>query len=408
MEVLHPQCAGLDVHKDIVVACARVVAEGKATQDVRSFTTTTTGLTSLAEWLASHSCTHVAMEATGVYWKPVWHVLEGRFALVLANAMHIRNVPGRKTDVNDAMWIADLLAHGLIRGSFVPPADVQRLRDLTRTRKQLVREVAQHTQRIQKTLEASNLKLTGTISDVLGLTGRAILDAIVAGESNPEKLADLAHHGIRASREKLIEVLRGNVTEHHRFMLRLHLGQVDALRKSIEEVEVELGKALAPERALVDCLTTMPGVGKVVAQVIVAEIGLDMSRFPTAGHLVSWAGLCPRMDESAGKRRNTRIRKGDPWLKTALVQGAWAAVAKKASYARSLFARIKARRGAKKAIIAVAASMLTAAFHILRDGVVYEDLGADHFDPQDKTRAAQRLARRIEQLGYRVELRPAA
>jgi transposase len=408
MEVLHARCAGLDVHKDTVVGCARVAVGGKATQEVRSFATTTSGLTELAEWLTSHGCTHVAMEATGVYWKPVWHVLEGRFELVLANAMHIRNVPGRKTDVNDAMWIADLLAHGLIRGSFVPPADIQRLRDLTRTRKQLVREVAQHTQRIQKTLEAANIKLTGTISDVLGLTGRAILDAIVAGESDPEKLADLAHRGIRASREKLVEVLRGNVTEHHRFMLRLHIGQVDALRKSIEEVDVELGKALVPERALVDCLTTMPGVGQIVAQVIVAEIGLDMSRFPTAGHLVSWAGLCPRMDESAGKRRNTRIRKGDPWLKTALVQGAWAAVAKKNSYARALFLRIKSRRGAKKAIIAVAASMLTAAFHILRDGVEYEDLGADHFDRFDKSRAAHRLARRIEQLGYQVEMRPAA
>ena len=408
MEVLHSRCGGLDVHKDTVVGCARVVADGKVAQEVRSFATTTEGLTALAEWLASHGCSHVAMEATGVYWKPVWHVLEGRFELVLANAMHIRNVPGRKTDVNDATWIADLLAHGLIRASFVPPAEVQRMRDLTRTRKQLVREVAQHTLRIQKTLEDANVKLTGTISDVLGQTGRAILDALVRGETDPEQLADLATRGIRAPRAKLVEALRGQVTDHHRFMLKLHLGQVDALRDSIEEVDAQLGKALAPMRALTDCLRTMPGVGDIVAQVIVAEIGTDMSRFPTARHLISWAGLCPRMDESAGKRRNTRVRKGDPWLKTTLVQAAWAAVAKKDSYARAQFLRLKARRGPKKAVLAVAASMLTASYYILRDGVEYRDLGGDYFDRHDKIRTVHRLARRIEQLGYRVDLKPAA
>jgi transposase len=408
MDVLHARCAGLDVHKDTVVGCVRNAADGKVAQEVRTFSTTMAGLTTLAEWLTSHGCTHVAMEATGVYWKPVWHVLDGRFELVLANAMHIRNMPGRKTDVNDAMWIADLLAHGLIRGSFVPPAEVQQMRDLTRTRKQLVREVAQHTLRIQKTLEDANLKLTGTISDVLGQTGRAILDALVVGETDPERLADLAHHRIKAPRTKLVEVLRGQVTEHHRFMLKLHLDQVDALRTSIEKVDAQLGKALAPMRALADCLTTMLGVGEIVAQVILSEIGTDMARFPTAGHLVSWAGLCPRMDESAGKRRNTRVRKGAPWLKTALVQAAWAAVSKKECYSRAQFLRIKARRGAKKAILAVAASMLTAAYYILRDGVEYRDLGAGHFDRHDKTRTVHRLARRIEQLGYKVDLRPAA
>jgi transposase len=408
MEVLHARCGGLDVHKDTVVGCARVVVEGKVEQQVRSFTTTTTGLKALAEWLRSHGCTHVAMEATGVYWKPVWHILDGHFELVLANAMHIKNVPGRKTDVNDAMWIADLLAHGLIRGSFVPPADVQRIRDLTRTRKQLVRQVAQHTLRIQKTLEDANVKLTGTISDVLGLTGRAILDALVRGETDPERLADLAHHRIRAPRSKLVEALRGHVTEHHRFLLRVHLAQVDALRASLAEVDAQLEKALTPQRGLADFLATIPGVGEVVAQVIIGEIGTDMSRFPTSGHLISWAGLCPRMDESAGKRRSTRVRKGAPWLKTALVQAAWAGVGKKNSYSRAQFLRIKARRGAKKAILAVAASMLTAAYHILRDGVEYRDLGADHFDRHDKTRTVHRLARRIEDLGYKVDLRPAA
>jgi transposase len=409
MDVLYERCAGLDVHKDTVVACGRIAASGgEVKREVRTFATTTRGLLELSGWMTEHGCTHVAMEATGVYWKPVWHVLEGAFELVLANAAHIRNVPGRKTDINDATWIADLLAHGLIRGSFVPPAAIQHVRELTRTRKQLVREVAQHTQRIQKTLEDANIKLTGTISDVLGLTGRAILDALVAGETDPERLADLAHRRIKAPRIKLVETLRGRVTEHHRFLLKLHLGQVDALRTAIAEVDEQLGKALGEATAMAKLLTTMPGVGELVAQVIVGEVGTDMGRFPSAAHLVSWAGLCPRSDESAGKRRNTRIRHGAPWLKTTLVQAAWSAVAKKKSYHRAQFQRLKARRGPKKAIIAVAASMLTAAYHMLRDGTAFEDLGPDHFDRQDRTKAAQRLARRLEQLGYVVDLRPAA
>jgi transposase len=409
MEVLYERCAGLDVHKDTVVACVRLAQSGsEAKREVRTFATTTRGLLELSDWLTEHECTHVAMEATGVYWKPVWHLLEGSFELVLANAAHIRNVPGRKTDVNDATWIADLLAHGLIRGSFVPPAAIQQVRELTRTRKQLVREVTQHTLRIQKTLEDANIKLTGTISDVLGLTGRAILDALVGGETDPERLADLASHRIKAPRAKLVEALRGRVTDHHRFLLKLHLGQIDALRTAIDEVDGQLGKALGEATVMAKLLTTMPGVGELVAQVIVGEIGTDMRRFPSAAHLVSWAGLCPRSDESAGKRRNTRIRHGAPWLKTTLVQAAWAAVTRKNSYHRAQFQRLKSRRGPKKAIIAVAASMLTAAYHMLRDGAAFEDLGADHFNRHDREQAAKRLTRKLECLGYIVELRPAA
>ena len=408
MEVMYPKCAGLDVHKDTIVACARVAEASRVVQEVESFSTTTAGLMALSDWLEAHECTHVAMEATGVYWKPVWHVLEGDFELVLANAMHIRNVPGRKSDVNDAMWIADLLAHGLIRGSFVPPATIQQMRDLTRTRKQLVREVAQHTLRIQKTLEDANIKLTGTISDVLGKSGRAILDALVAGEADPERLAGLVHVRVKAPREKLVEALRGRVSDHHRFMIKLHLNQIDTLKAGVTAVEAELGKVLAPDRALAELLKTMPGVGDTVAQVVLAEIGTDMSRFPSAGHLISWAGLCPRMDESAGKRRSTRVRKGAPWLKTTLVQAAWAAIAKRKTYLRAQFLRIKARRGAKKAILAVAASMLTAAYHMLRDGTQYQDLGGDHFQRRDKAQVVHRLTKRIESLGFQVELRPAA
>jgi transposase len=408
MEVLYPRCAGLDVHKDVIVACVRVADGGKVNQEVRSFSSMTKELLELAEWLAEHECTHVAMEATGVYWKPVWHVLEGSFELVLANAQHVRNVPGRKSDVNDAMWLSDLLAHGLIRGSFVPPAPIQEVRDLSRTRKQLAREIVQHTNRIQKVLEDANIKLSSVISSVLNQSGRAVLDALVAGETEPEKLADLCSTRLKASRKSIIEALRGRVTEHHRFLLKLHLAQVDHLQQGMRDLEARMGDALEPFRPHVEHLTTIPGVSDVVAQVIAGEVGLDMSRFPTAGHLVSWAGLCPRLDESAGKHRSRRIRKGAPWLKTTLVTAAWAAVRTKSSYLRAKFQRIKARRGAKKAIIAIAAAMLTSVYYMLTRGIPYADLGPDHFDRRDKTRAANRLVRRLSDLGFDVELRSAA
>jgi transposase len=405
---MYERCGGLDVHKEQVTACRRVATGGRVSQEVRSFSTTTSGLLGLAEWLAEVECTHVAMEATGVYWKPVWHILEGQFELVLANAQHVRNVPGRKSDVNDAMWLADLLAHGLIRGSFVPPAPVQEMRDLTRTRKQIVREIAQHTQRIQKTLEDANIKLDSVISSVLGTSGRAFLAAIIAGETDPKKLAALAHPRLQAGRSRLVEALRGRVTAHHRFMLKLHLEQIDSLEKAVRELEARMGDALAPFRGQVEHLKTIPGVSDTVAQVIAAEVGLDMSRFPTAGHLISWAGLCPRMDESAGKRRSTRVRKGAPWLKTTLVTAAWAAARKKTGYLRTQFLRIKSRRGAKKAIMAVAASMLTAVYHMLRNGMPYRDLGADHLDQRDRHHVANRLIKRLGAMGYSVEVKTAA
>lgn len=407
MEVVHERCAGLDVHQHSVVACIRVAAAGQIQQEVRSFDTTTQGLLALCDWLSEHNCTHVALESTGVYWKPVWHVLESSFELVLANAMHIRNMPGRKTDVNDAMWIADLLAHGLIRASFVPPVPVQELRDLTRTRKQLVREVAQHVQRIQKTLEDANVKITGVISNVVGMSGRALLEAIIAGETDPERLVDLVSHRLKASHEELAEALRGRVRDHHRFLLRLHLGQVDTLNAAVRDVEARLGETLRPFHERARLLTTMPGISETAAHVIIAEIGVDMSRFPSAGHLISWAGLCPCNDESAGKRRSTRIRKGAPWLKTTLVQAAWAASRKKDSYLRAQFLRLKSRRGPMKAIIAVAASMLNAAYYILRDGVPYKDLTGTYFDSRDRTKLAKRLIRRLSDLGVQVEVRNA-
>lgn len=407
MDVLHAQCAGLDVHQQTVVACARGGSGKTVTYEVRTFGTTTPALLALSDWLTAHGCTHVAMESTGVFWKPVWAVLEGAFELVLANAMHIRNIPGRKSDVNDATWIADLLAHGLIRPSFVPPAPVQELRDLTRTRKQLVREIAQHTLRIQKTLETANLKLTSVLTDILGLSGRAILAALVAGETNPARLAALANDNVKASRAELTAALHGQLTAHHRFMLKLHLSQIEGLDAAVRDVEARLGEALVPFRAALNHLITMPGVGETVARVIVAEIGFDMTRFPSAAHLVSGAGLCPRLHESAGKRLSTRSRSSNPWLKTTLVQAAWSAARTKDSYCRAQFLRIKSRRGPKKAILAVAASMLTAAYHMLRDGVDYRDLGGAHFDRRDKAQLAKRLIARLHDLGLAVEVRAA-
>ncbi len=403
MEILYPRCAGLDVHKDMLMARVRCVSE-PAVDETRRFATTTGALIELQEWLSSHAVTHVAMEATGVYWKPVWHLLEEHFELILANAQHIKNVPGRKTDVNDAAWIADLLAHGLINASFVPPKPIQELRDLTRTRKQLVREVSQHSLRIQKTLEDANIKLGSVLSDVLGHSGRAILNALIAGETDPERLADLARGNARKRRSELIEALHGRISAHHRRLLKLHLGLIDSLQQALATVDADVGKILAPIQECARLLTTMPGVSELTAHVLVAEIGVDMARFPTAAHLLSWATMCPRNDESAGKRRSTRTRKGAPWLKTTLATAAWAAVRVKGSYLQAQFLRLRARRGAKKAILAVAASMLNAAWHMLKDRVEYEDLGADHFTRRDRSKAIRRLVRRLNDLGCKVEL----
>ena len=407
MEVLYPHCAGLDVHKNTVVACVRHTVDGTIKREVRTFKTITKELLALSEWLAAEGCTHIAMEATGVYWKPVWHILsDGDFALVLANAAHVKNVPGRKTDVNDATWLADLLAHGLIRGSFVPDQQTQEMRDLLRTRKQLVRERSRHVQRLQKTLEDANIKLDSVISDVMGLSGRKMIEALIAGESDSEQLAQLAHRRIKATPEELCEALRGRVTRHHRFLLNVHLQQIDAIDAAINTIDQEIDAHVEPFRDTVLLLTTIPGVDELGACVILAEIGRDMSRFPTAGHLISWAGLCPRNDESAGKRRSTRMRKAAAWLKTTLVQCAWAATRKKASYLQAQFHRLRARRGAKKAIGAVAASILTAAYEMLKTGTLYEDLGCNHFDKSGKGKQIHRLVSRLRNLGYAVQITP--
>lgn len=403
MEVIHPRCAGLDVHKDSVQATVRTAQGRKVERHKAQFGTTTRELLRLSGWLADLRVTHVAMEATGVYWKPVWHVLENEFELVLGNAKEIKNVPGRKSDVNDATWIADLVAHGLIRSSFVPPVSIGELRDLTRTRKQLVRERAQHTQRIQKVLEDANIKLSSVITDILGVTGRAILEALIRGESDPDVLANLADPRIKATRQELREALWGRIRPHHGFMLRLHLSQIDALDASIAAVEARIEEHIPPLADQFVRLKTIPGVKDTVAAVLLAEVGVDMTCFPSAAHLVSWACLSPRQDESAGKRRSTRTRKGQ-WLKATLIQAAWAAVREKDTYLQAQFQRIRARRGAKKAILAVAASMLTAAYYILKEESEYHDLGADYFQRRGREKAAYRLVTRLRNMGYEVAL----
>ena len=420
MEVIHKRVAGLDVHKATVVACVRLMANRKVSRECRTFATTTEGLLALLAWLTECRCTHVAMEATGVYWTPVWKILsEGAFELIVANAAHIKQVPGRKTDMNDAMWIADLLACGLIRASFVPEEEIQELRSLMRTRKQVVREQTRQVQRIQKTLAEANIQLDTVISDIVGVSGRRMIEAMIAGVRNPHQLAALAHRGIKASPKELYDALHGRLTDHHRFLLQLHLAQWDAADASIQHIDREVDGRIermdaaeedgqVPFRQLILLLCSIPGVSVLSATTILAEIGRDMSRFPTAGHLVAWAGLCPGQNESAGKRKSSRLRKGAPWLKTMLVQCAWAAKRQKNSYYAAQFHRLKGRRGPQKAICAVAASILTAVYHMLNNGTFHQDLGADYFDRRSPEAKARRLVAQLSRLGFEVQLQPLA
>lgn len=409
MEVLHAHCAGLDLHKDSVVGCIRHMVEGKVRTEVKTFRTTTQELMALSDWLSAEGVTHIAMEATGVYWKPVWHILsDGEFELVLANAAHVKNVPGRKTDVNDATWLADLMAHGLIRASFVPDEPTQQMRDLLRTRKQLVRERSGHTQRIQKTLEDANIKLDSVISNIVGVSGRRMVEALIDGQTDPEALAALADGRLKATPAELEASLRGRVTDHHRFLLRLHLDQLDALDAAIARIDQEVDSNVEPFRVAIELLSTIPGVSSLAAEVIVSEIGIDMTRFPTEGQLISWAGLCSKNDESAGKRRSRRMKKGAPWLKTTLIQCAWAATRTKGTYLHAQYLRLRSRRGPKIAIGGVAASILTAAYHMLKNGTVYQDLGADHFDNRAKGKQVLRLLNRLRNLGFAVQITPVA
>ena len=374
MDVIYPHCAGLDVHKKTVVACVRHLGPDAAVRrEVRSYGTTTAELIALADWLDAEGVSHVAMESTGVYWKPVYHLLEGRFEVLLVNARHIKQVPGRKTDVKDAEWIAQLLQHGLLRASFIPPPPVRELRDLTRSRAQLVAERARFAQRIHKVLEDANIKLSSVATDVLGASGRAMIRAIVDRVEDPGLLAELAKGRLREKREELAAALRGLVSEHHRFLLRTLLGQVEQFEAWIAEYDARIEAVMAPFAEAAARIETIPGLGRRAAEVIVAEIGPDVASFPTARHLASWAGLCPGNDESAGKRRSGKTTQGSRWLRATLVQVAWSASHTRRTTLSEAYRRWAKRLGKKKALVALGHKILVLIYRLLKDQTVYEE-----------------------------------
>jgi transposase len=404
MEVKRPRCASIDIGKDVLVAAVRLQEGQNVKSTCRTVGTNRQALLDLRDWFASLGITDVVMEATGSYWKSIWQVLDGHFDLMLANPAHIKNFPGRKSDVNDATWMADLHAHGLIRGSFVPPSQISALRELTRTRKQFVREMARHTLRIQKLLDVAGHKITGPISQILGVSGRRILKALIAGETNAERLADLVDPHVRAPRKKIVEALQGELTAQQRWLLKKHLQQVESVEATVAEIDSEIAKAVTPFRELIDRLKEVPGLSDVSAPALIGEIGVDMTRFPTSRHLVSWARLCPRLDESAGKVHSRRMLKGANWIKGLARQAAWCAVKTRDSYLRALFLRLVARGGKNKAIGAVAAAILTAVYHMIRTGQPYRDIGFAPLQQPDRERMARRAVAKLKQLGYSVKL----
>jgi transposase len=415
MDVIVDRCAGLDVHKKTVMATVRFPeGSGGRGQETREFSTFTGRLVELRDWLTSQRVTQVAMEATGIFWKPVWHVLEetASFELLLVNPAHFKNLPGRKTDVKDSEWLAQLLECGLLRGSFIPPAEIAKLRDLTRYRSKIIGERVRETQRVQKLLEDAGIKLDSVVTDVLGVSGRRMLEALIAGERDPEVLAEMALTRMRPKIGVLREALVGRFNEHHALLLRMHLDHIDELVAMEARLDGEVDRLMAPFAETATRLLSIPGIGKRVAEVIVAEIGVDMSRFPTDKHLASWVGLCPGHHESAGKRRSGRARKGNPALRAAMCEAAWAASHGKDGYLPAQYRRFKRRFGTKgetKAIFAVAHTMIVIVWHLLAAHGTYDELGTDFFERRTTTEARQRqLVRQLEALGHKVTLEPAA
>ena len=446
MDVLYTNCAGLDIHKKNVKVCLfKHVPNGQPKIELRTYLTTTQELLKLSDWLKEQECTHIAMEATGVYWKPVFNLLEGCFELLVVNAQHIKTVPGRKTDASDAEWIADLLQHGLLKPSFIPSTPQRELRDLTRYRTRLTEEKASEVNRIQKTLEDTNLKLGDVVSDIMGKASRMILHAIADGETDPHRLAALAVGRVRASQQQLEAALTGHVNDHHRFLLQEHLTQIQHLEQAIERVTAEIARRFTPPpppeeeiskgseeetaagvehdepaeqeasssehlplswAAALVLLCTIPGIGERTAIGILAEIGTNMRQFPTAAHLASWAGVCPGNNESAGKRKSGKTRKGDPWLRCLLVQASHSAARQKNCYLAEQYRRLAHRRGSKRAAVAVAHSILVIIYHMLRDHTTYQERGESSFEEQERKNYEKRLVRQLTNLGYQVELQP--
>ena len=409
MQVLCERCCGLDVHKATVAACVVVPGPSSApTKEVRTFGTMTADLLALGDWLAANGVTHVAMESTGVYWRPIWNLLEDRFTPLLVNARHVKAVPGRKTDVRDCEWLADLLRHGLLKASFVPDRPQRELRELTRYRTTLVRERASAVNRLQKTLEGANIKLASVATDVTGLSARRMLAALVAGAADAGAMADLAQGRLRTKIPQLERALAGRFGAHQRFLLAEQLTHVDFLDERIGRLDAEIAERVAPFDDAATRLDGIPGVGRRTAEVLLAEIGTNMARFPTAAHVASWAGMCPGNDESAGQRRSGRTRRANPWLRTALVEAAHAAARTKNTYFCALYRRLSARRGKKRAAVAVGHAILLAAYHMLAEGTPYRDLGPAHFDERRREAVERRLVHRLQTLGYKVTLEPAA
>jgi len=408
MQVVYAGCAGLDVHKKTVSACISVCeAEGAKQQQMRVFGTFTNDLLALADWLQEHGVTHVAMEATGVYWRPVWAVLEGHFQQMLVNPQHIKVVPGRKTDTKDCEWIADLLQHGLLKGSFVPPTPIQDLRDLTRYRAELRQSQNRVANRIQKLLEQANLKLSSVASNALGVSGRHILEAIIAGQQNALQLAQMARGKLKTKIPQLEQALAGRVRNHHRFLLAEYLDEWEALGERIRRIEAEIGEQIRPFESAVTLWQTIPGVDRVTACNLVAEIGVDMNQFPTAQQLASWAALCPGNHESAGKRKSGQTRDGNKWLRRSLCQAAWAVTRKKNCYLSAQFKRLAARRGVKRAVMAVAHTMLIIGYHMLKTGQAYYELGGNYLEQINKDQLQRYFLKRLERLGLKVTIEPA-
>jgi len=404
MEVVYKRCCGLDVHKDTVVACVMIREGEKVEKDIRTFGAMTADLVVLSDWLGAHQVTHVAMESTGIYWKPVFNLLDTSFHLILVNAAHIKKVPGRKTDVKDCEWIADLLAHGLLKGSFIPPEPIRDLRDLVRYRKSLTDERVRAVNRLQKILESSNIKLSSVATDVMGVSGRAMLEALATGSTDPEVLANLARGRLRQKLAALRQALEGRFRPHHQFLLGQMLSHLDFLDEAIAEISQEVAKRIGPFEPQVMVLKTIPGVDQKVAEAIVSEIGVDMSRFPDHRHLASWAGLCPGNNESAGKRRSGKTRKGNQWLRRMLIETAWTVSRAKESYLNALYHRLARRRGIKKAAVGVSHAILVMAYHILKTGLPYHELGSDYFDRLNIVQVKRHALRRLEALGYKVVL----
>lgn len=409
MRIIYQRCCGLDVHKKVIMACLLLLEpDGELRQEVRKFGTMTKDLLALLDWLQQAGCTHVAMESTGVYWKPIYNILEGQLEVVVVNAQHLKGVPGRKTDVMDSEWLAECYQLGLLRPSFIPPAPVREVRDLTRYRTSLIRDRARTANRLQKVLEDANIKLAGVVTDIQGVSAWAMLQAIVAGNTDPEALANLAKGLLRKKREQLVAALSGRVKPHHRFLLAEQLSQIEYLDEAIQRISAELEERLRPFEEDIKLLDSIPGIGRQTAEVLLGEIGWDMSRFPSDKNLASWAGMCPGNNESAGKRRNGKTRKGSRWLRHALIEAAHGAAHTKNKYLKTQYHRIAAHRGKKKALVAVGHSILVISYHLLTRRQAYSDLGANYFDERDRNSVQRRCVKRLEKLGFKVELQQTA